>query len=386
MTVFIIIFEVIEMLKHITGKTVSHKELSLAFEYFTAVSTICVFGFLVLKYPALAANSVRNSISVCFESVIPSIFPFMVISSFYSQSKLSKINISFIDKITFFLFKQNGVCTAPIILSQIGGYPVGAKTVISMYESAIISRQEAQRLLLFCVNPGPAFVIGYVGAYLLHSVKFGVIVYMSVLLSSLILGILTRFLEKDDFHYAKKIQDKDEASSFIDAFVSSGAKSAQSIASICVWIVIFSLINSMLSVFRLSDESSLFLSCLLEVTNGCINAVGKVPSEAFAAIIAWGGICVHFQIMSCILKVRLKLKYFYTSRIIVTAFSIIICKCLLNFFPCEISCVNLNYDKIALSSAASVPVSAVFILSCIIFLLGNQFIISTKQISQSVEK
>lgn len=368
-----------------SAKTVSLKEISVAFQYLAAVSVVCSFGFLVLKFPNVAADSVRNSISMCFESVIPSLFPFMVISSFYSQSKLSRIKISFLDKITTFFFKQSGVSTAAIILSQIGGYPVGAKTISSMYENGLLSRQEAQRLLLFCVNPGPAFVIGYVGAYLLNSAKFGIIIYSSVLSSSLILGVLTRFLEKDDFHFAP-YKAKGETPSFIDAFVSAGASSAKAMGSICIFVVIFSLIISMVSLFNLSSTSTLFLSCLLEVTNGCVMAVGKIPPEAFAAIIAWGGVCVHFQIMSYILKLQLKLKYFYTSRIIAVAFSMIICKILLTFFPCEISCVSLGYEKLALSSAASIPVSVVFILSCIIFLLGNRFVISTKQISQAVEK
>ena len=40
---------------------------------------------------------------------------------------------------------------------------MGAKAVAELYQQGLCSRQEAQRLLGFCNNSGPAFFIGVVG-------------------------------------------------------------------------------------------------------------------------------------------------------------------------------------------------------------------------------
>ena len=62
------------------------------------------------------------------------------------------------------LFRVNGSCAAALALGFVGGYPVGARTAIQLYQQGQCSKTEAQRLLAFCNNSGPAFILGAVGA------------------------------------------------------------------------------------------------------------------------------------------------------------------------------------------------------------------------------
>mgnify|MGYP007069437717 CR=1 FL=1 len=45
------------------------------------------------------------------------------------------------------LFHVSGACASAFALGFIGGYPVGAKTAISLYENGMCTKTEAERLL-----------------------------------------------------------------------------------------------------------------------------------------------------------------------------------------------------------------------------------------------
>ncbi len=58
------------------------------------------------------------------------------------------------------LFRAGGACSSALALGFVGGYPVGARTAIALYENGQCSKTEAERLLAFCNNSGPAFILG----------------------------------------------------------------------------------------------------------------------------------------------------------------------------------------------------------------------------------
>ncbi|MGN1443987.1 MAG: hypothetical protein ACI4XE_09085, partial [Acutalibacteraceae bacterium] len=160
---------------------------------------ICAFAVftlaaVTLALPEQSAAGVRDGLALCFKTVIPALFPFMVISSFLVQSNITAKLDRLLSRLTFFLFRQPSCTGSVIFLSLISGFPVGAELVRQLYENKKISKSQGQRLLLFCVNPGPAFVISCVGAGMLGSQMIGIIIFVSAALSSVILGFLTRFM------------------------------------------------------------------------------------------------------------------------------------------------------------------------------------------------
>ena len=77
------------------------------------------------------------------------------------------------------LFHVSGACASAFALGFVGGYPVGAKTAINLYERGMCTRTEAERLLAFCNNSGPAFILGVVGAGIFASSTVGVALYLA---------------------------------------------------------------------------------------------------------------------------------------------------------------------------------------------------------------
>ena len=154
---------------------------------FTVIIFICLFA-----KSSECVNGVKEGIMLCVNSIIPTLFPFMIVSRFIVNSGLGDFFGSFFTKITQKLFKLPGICSFVIIMSMIGGFPVGAKMTCDLLESGKINENEAQRLNLFCINAGPAFVIGTVGEIFAKSRRLGVLLFVCCVSSSLLVGIMSR--------------------------------------------------------------------------------------------------------------------------------------------------------------------------------------------------
>ena len=90
------------------------------------------------------------------------------------------------------LFNVGGAASAAFVLGFIGGYPIGAKSVITLYKNGSITKSEAERLLSFCNNSGPSFILGVVGAGVFSSGKVGFLLYAAHAAASVCIGVLFR--------------------------------------------------------------------------------------------------------------------------------------------------------------------------------------------------
>ena len=131
----------------------------------------CALG--ILLFPNDVRNGASNGISYCLYTLVPSLFPFMVLSSFIIHSGISKFIGKLLQPVIQFLFYLPGSAGSVIIMSMIGGYPVGARGCMSLLEQGAITQKQAQRMLYFCVNAGPAFIISVVGSTLLQNALMG---------------------------------------------------------------------------------------------------------------------------------------------------------------------------------------------------------------------
>lgn len=96
--------------------------------------------------------------------------------------------INFISKI----FNISNNATLIVLLSLVSGFPLNAMNIITSYNNNLISKEEAEHLLLFNHFPNPLFVLNTVGILYLNNNKYGIIILISTYLSSIILGILVR--------------------------------------------------------------------------------------------------------------------------------------------------------------------------------------------------
>lgn len=341
----------------------SRKELFNNILLIAVTTIVCI---LLFEKPVECTDGIKDGLTLCASTVIPSLFPFMIVAQFILKSGLSDFYGKMMKPVTTKLFRQPGEAAGVILMSLIGGFPVGAKMTAELLKENRITENQAQRLFLFCINAGPAFIIGTVGTMFLGSRKAGVILYVSTCVAALFTGILTSILADNETISGnnKKIIINQSP---ISAFASSTMDASKAMIAICAWIVIFNALIKCVTSFG-SGNGIIAVCSILEVTSGIKLALGVLPVPALAAILSFGGISVHCQIYSYVIKSHLNFKLFYTARIICAAVSSFICTALLKFFPCDISVFSSSSEVLPTVCSVSVPAAAALILMCAILI------------------
>ena len=152
---------------------------------FAAVAALIIF-------PKESIAAAQNGLTLCINVIIPSLFPFFVLSTLIVQLGIARYFGRILEPVMRPLFNVGGACSTAFVLGFIGGYPVGAKTVIALYENGSCTKAEAERLLSFCNNSGPAFIFGVVGAGVFSSSTVGLLLYLTHSLASICVGLIFR--------------------------------------------------------------------------------------------------------------------------------------------------------------------------------------------------
>lgn len=303
-------------------------------KYIILAVVITIYISVLIIFPQSISSGIKNGINCCLDVLIPSMFPFMVAATAVSLSGIDeKFKFIFGKPTKFLLYLPP--CTVPaIIMSLFGGYPIGAYCVKSLYKSGAINEEQVNRMMCFCVNFGPAFIISALGQILLNNYKLGITLFLiqvfSSVLIAVVLGIIAR-IKKNDF-YDKKIKLKNEKISFSQVLINACSSASKSLLGVCSLVTLFFGIISILSELGLINyisfallrinipqyiSNTLALS-VIEMTQSCI--IGSknfaTPYYIYSWIIGFGGICAHTQIISQLRDCPFKYGKFLIMRII----------------------------------------------------------------------
>lgn len=304
--------------------------------------------------PTEAMEGAKTGLTLCFNVIIPSLFPFFVLSSLLVELGLAAYLGRALEPVMRPLFRVNGACATAVALGFVGGYPVGARTALSLYEKGLCSKTEAERLLAFCNNSGPAFILGVVGAGVFASSRVGLLLYLVHALASLLVGLLFRFYGREEGS-ARRGGTHVESVRFTSAFTGSVTRSFQSTLSICAFVVFFSVVITLLSRFGILAAlahglsalcapfglteawASRLLTGLLEISSGVWSLsgsgtlAGRVSMAAF--ILGWAGISVHCQVLSFLSDSGLSVRTYLLGKLLHGGFSAALVWGLTRLFP-----------------------------------------------------
>ncbi len=323
----------------------------------------------MIIYPAESINYAKDGLLICHDIIIPSLFPFFVCAGLLTASGMARTLAKFASPVMRPLFNINGSGALALVLGIISGYPLGAVTACNLYESGYLSKTEAERLLAFCNNSGPLFILGSVGVSIYASTQIGVALYISHILASLLVGIIFRFYKKDS-HVAPKYDVNQPDLSFSEVFSDVLTRSLNSILMVSGAIIFFSVVGGILQEHILENSKfSAFLLGLLELTGGTnlisrtdFSMISKLTLSAFT--IGFAGLCVHLQVMAIAKKQYLSIVPYIIGKcfhgIIAAVFTYLYVKL---FFKSEI----------VFNSTAS-PISAGFCMASAYSVLNVLFI------------
>lgn len=330
---------------------------------------LCVMGLLIfiMIHPESATNGIKNGISLLLTIIIPSLFPFLVLSSFIASSKSFYILSGVFGPLTTHIFKINKNGFIPILMGLTGGYPIGAKVTADLYKANRLTKNEAERLMLFTVNSGPAFALTAVGTNMLSNTLAGIILYISTILTSLTIGFLCRFLsDKKDLETNNTVTpEKTE-----NVFINSVASGANAIINISAWVLTFSCLSEILFTFNFGEKTTLFLNAIMEVSNGCKVCSGMVSLPLISAILGFGSFSVICQVSPYLKACNVKMKHFFVSRILNASLSAFFTFNLLKLFPEAVNTsVVLHVNNQPLNLSYTISSSVILLIMCLIFIL-----------------
>lgn len=239
------------------------------------LAVLCVLG-IFLVFPGIIAGSAGNALDMCIESVIPSLFPFMVISRIIIASGRIKED-NFIFRFLAKIFKISTAGVWALCLGLVCGYPVGAKIVCDLKKEKRISSFEAQKLMMFANNAGPAFCIATVGGMFFSSVRAGVIIYLSHITASLLTGLVLSFFPVTE-GTAKKNHNRPP---FSKLFIESVSEGIMSVINVTGIIVFFS---ALLNIFDISGLTSLLPEGFSGVLKGIFEMTGGIKEISLSAL------------------------------------------------------------------------------------------------------
>lgn len=324
------------------------------------MTTILLTGLIIclITFSHCAKQGALNGISLCENIIIPSLLPILILSNTLIKSKSKIVFQKLFGKIfeKFFHLPKNSAIA--VIFGLIAGYPAGAILTNELYNEHLINSSQAKRIMSFNFCGGAAFIITAVGTITLKSTKLGLILYLTNVLSSLIVCIISRFFDKSELINSNQFSYQ----SFNNALANGTQTAINSILNICAYIILFSAI---MDIFAIPS----YLLPIVEITNGICATSLNIPLEYYAFFLSFGGICIHFQLISIINSFNMQYFDFFIYRLLNALLSFVLMKGYLLLYP---------QQKDVFSNLSSVTIEAtqvnfgfgiIMVLGCAVIIL-----------------
>ena len=263
----------------------------------------------------------KEALELCYNMIIPTLFPFFICSGLLIYSGFCESMSKIFAPLMKPLFNINPNGSAAFILGIMSGYPLGAMTVCDLYEGFYISKSEAERMLSFCNNSGPLFILGAVGIGLYSGLWVGVALYAVHIISAVLVGVIMRFYKKNDF-LAPKAKITVKENSPLAGFGSVLENSVRSILNVCGAVMFFSVVSRLcLDFISLEDKYMAIIGGIMEFASGTKNVAlmdadfaTKMILSAF--IVGFAGLTVHIQVLATVSKHELSMKPYIFGKVL----------------------------------------------------------------------
>lgn len=323
-------------------------------DLFLGLALLCATLSLML-YPQDSMSAAREGLMLCYNVIIPSLFPFFVLSALVVDLGLAGYIGRALEGFMRPLFNVPGACASAFVLGFVGGYPVGARTALSLYQKGMCTKTEAERLLSFCNNSGPAFILGVVGAGVFASSRVGVLLYLAHAAASICVGLFFRFYRRGKKGREARVSPKFEAERFTTAFTGAVKNSFLSTLNICAFVVFFTvvirllflsgarpalarLLGVLLSPLGFTQEwaerlltGAIELSSGVWTLSGAGGMAGRMSMAAF--MLGWAGLSVHCQVLSFLGGSGLSVRTYIAGKFLHGGLAALFTALLVRLFP-----------------------------------------------------
>lgn len=267
---------------------------------------LLTFGGAIIIYPERYVTSCFQGFAMWAECVLPSLFPFMVITLIAVKTGLAEKASLPLKRVTG-IFKFPPAAAACFLMSACSGYPAGSRIVNEFYEGGVISKYDCSKLAYLCSTSGPLFIIGSVGFKMFGDKLAGVKILIAHVFAVMLISVLISVFTKKSPSAPPKKAPKD-GNLLYNVFYGA-------VVSVCVaggFIAFFYVLAQFFADFSLLYPLEKFLNLfldehtsssvclgLIEATTGCRSlaqsGAGKTEIALAGFMITFGGVSILAQ-------------------------------------------------------------------------------------------
>lgn len=331
------------------------------------MSVVCIIYFII-THPQDSMLYCTEAMDMCFGIIVPTLFPFFVCSGLLIYSGFCETLSKVFSVCMRPLFCVSPMGASAFVLGIVSGYPIGAITAGELYKNSYITKTEAERLLAFCNNSGPLFILCSVGVAMYSNIKYGIILYVCHIIASVITGVIFRFYKHNDYMSPKTIMTSDKRS--VGTIFSISLNNAiTNMLTVCGAVVFFSVISRILvSHLPLNNTLYALTMSLLEFVSGtkAISALGidmgtKLVLTAF--VVGFAGLSVHLQVLSSVAKYELSLLPYVLGKLVHGLLSALFMVIYIKINPITVSVFSSSMEKsFAISASYTAVVAMLFVI------------------------
>lgn len=260
---------------------------------------------LILLYPKQSLYYAANGLRLWFDRMVPTLFPFMLLSTIMIRQNLTEGFAGSIHPIAGRLYRMSRNCVYCLLLGFLCGFPMGARTIAEMYERKQITKREAEFLLAFCNNIGPVY---YISFFLpVTGLSKGNLGKLLLLLFGmygipLVYGIFVRYtgflLPKGQFLTESGRRPEQQQESFQKSLDHAMQSAITGITTLGGYMILFNLLNllphAIFQLFSISGQSLFpaLINCMLEITSGIMRLKDGAPLAALILLPIGGLSCL----------------------------------------------------------------------------------------------
>lgn len=285
---------------------------------------LIIISFIILLlellfHKTLVFESISYSLNTWVTTLIPSMFPFFVISDILISYHITNYIPKSLKKTLTRIFRVSEVVLTIFFLSCLSGFPSNARNTRTMYDNKMITKEEATQALMFTHFSNPLFILTTVAVFFLNEEKYGYLILIAHYLGNIILGIITRFRRKSyNVNYTPSLEKSQNFSTILMKAIKSSTDALLMIlGSLTCFLILSSLILTHLSA---SPYNSSLIKGTLEITMGLKSLSLLNISDCYKVVIStmfisFGGLSVHLQVLSQLVDTDISYQPFFIARI-----------------------------------------------------------------------
>lgn len=292
-----------------TRQTIHTKKAELPKAGAICLSLLLFFCFaLLLRRADVATTCMREGLALCARAIVPSLFPFMVLSELLVATGTGEYLTAPLARPLKKLLGLSPAGCSAVVLGILCGFPVGARCAITSFEKGRMEKKECERVLACSSIPSSAFLISTVGSTLWKNIRFGISLYVCAVFSAILSGFLLHVVQKRRKSTREiPLSQPHVIPHFKAEMLSSAVKNATtSTLLVCAYVVFFATLGGAFEIvlerFSASETMHAIVASLLELSGG-VSAASMISNQKLAKIltgatVGWSGISVHCQMLS----------------------------------------------------------------------------------------